>query len=209
MDWEFNAHVIAPAQPSEAVSPWAQHFQAASQAPAIPEYANDSAAKQRFAIELANGASAFNAGLEAFDGDTAKGLWASFNWPKDIEVIAIKDAYVAAQRSVEKPLDKEQLLAKIMGFFDETDDYGRHVVEAKERLNALRLYSDIRGFTGKVDINASTTTNQFGPKTVNLVMVRPDQDKSEPKVIEGSTNIKSEIKNDPAPGIKLKLVGAG
>lgn len=205
MNWAFDASAVDPVQ--DAASPWPQQLQPA--AAVIPDYANDPERKKAFAIELGKGIGAFDAGLDVFDGDTAKALWASFNWPNDVEVIAIRDAYMSAQKAVEKPLDKEQLLAKIMAFVDEKDLYGRPVVEAKERLNGLRLYSDIAGFTGKVDINASTTNNQFVQKTVNLVMVKPKPD-VEPKVIDQSPNYKSEILNNGASTIKLKLVaGAG
>lgn len=190
MDWSFNAKAVEPAQ--EVFSPWAE---------TVPAYANNDELKQSFAIELAKGLQPFDAGLATFEGDASKALWASVHWARDVVVIAIRDAYLSAQKAVEKPLDKETLLARILAFADERDNQGRPLVEAKDRLGAFRLYSDIAGFTGKVDIDAST--NNFMNKTVNLVMVKPEPTT---KTIQHSSNIKSEILNKNIPPIKLKLV---
>lgn len=198
----FNAW---PVQSNTAtVSPWATANNVSEQPK--PDYADDKSLKQMFAIALARGLKPFDAGLEVFNGDTIKALWVSVHWIIDIQVIALRDAYLSSQKTVEKPLDKEQLLARIMAFAEEKDIYGRPLVEAKERLNAYRLYSDISGYTGKIDINASTNNN-FVNKTVNLVMVKAGDNKSPMKTIDQSPNVKSEIPNEGAPTIKLKLVG--
>ena len=189
MNWQFDATTIAPEQ-----SAW-------SQTPVNrPAFADNTELKQAFAIGLANGLAPLDAGLQALGDDVSSSVWASVHWLKDIEVIAFKDAYLAAKKAVEKPLDKDELLAKIKEFVEERDMQGRPLVDAKERLNGWRLYSDIRGFTGKVEIDAST--NKFTNKTVNLVMVKPDTKEATP-----NPNIKSQIlnQNEAAP-IKLKLV---
>lgn len=196
LNWKFDATAVEPQQMAGLpAGPWATVVPK-------PEYADNDQLKQSFAIELAKGLQPFDAGLIIFDGDASKALWVSVHWVKDISVVAYRDMYISAQKAVEKPLDKEALLAKLLTFADERDNHGRPVVEAKDRLGALRLYSDILGFTGKTNIDASTTNNSFANKTVNLVMVKPDT-----KTIDHAPNIKSEMQNENEPLIKLKLVG--
>ena len=123
---------------------------------------------------------------------------------KDVSVIAQRDAYIEANKKVEKPLDRDGLLAKIMVIVDARDEYNRPLVEAKDRITALKLYSDILGFTGKVE-NNNTVNNSFANKTVNLVMVRPD-DRS--TTVDQSPNTKSEIINEKPLLTNIKLVKA-
>lgn len=170
----------------------------------LPDYADDAKLKQAFAIELAKGASPFDAALIVAENHTNKALWISVNWVKDISVIAQRDAYIEANKKVEKPLDRDGLLAKIMAIVDARDEYHRPLVEAKDRITALKLYSDILGFTGKVE-NNNTVNNSFANKTVNLVMVRPD-DRS--TTIDQSPNTKSEIINEKPLLTNIKLVKA-
>lgn len=170
----------------------------------LPDYADDAKLKQAFAIELAKGASPFDAALVVAENQTNKALWISVNWVKDVSVIAQRDAYIEANKKVEKPLDRDGLLAKIMVIVDARDEYNRPLVEAKDRITALKLYSDILGFTGKVE-NNNTVNNSFANKTVNLVMVRPD-DRS--TTIDQSPNTKSEIINEKPLLTNIKLVKA-
>lgn len=170
----------------------------------LPDYADDAKLKQAFAIELAKGASPFDAALVVAENQTNKALWISVNWVKDVSVIAQRDAYIEANKKVEKPLDRDGLLAKIMGIVDARDEYNRPLVEAKDRITALKLYSDILGFTGKVE-NNNTVNNSFANKTVNLVMVKPD-DRS--TTIDQSPNTKSEIINEKPLLTNIKLVKA-
>ena len=136
----------------------------------------------------------------------SKALWVASNWLNDPIVIASRDAYTQTLQEQQKPLDKQTLLAKILAFHDEKDINGKPLVDAKERLNALRLYSEVSGFTGKIDINASTnnTVNNNVNKFTKIVLVSPEK---EPETIEQASNIKSKMQNENIPSIPLKLVG--
>lgn len=182
------------------VSPWARA--AATQPPSKPDFADDEKLKQRFGIALAKGATAFDAGLELFENETSKALWASLNWVADPIVQASKDSYQQTAASLQKPLDKDALLAKILTFADERIN-GVPLVEAKDRLKALELYAKVSGYIDKVDINASTNINSTTNNLMKIVLVKPEkQDK-----IDQSSNIKSRIQNEEIPSIPLKLVG--
>lgn len=172
-----------------------------------PDFADDENLKQAFGIALGRGLAAFDAGMELFEQVLPKALWASMNWINDPIVQASKDAYVKSLKKAEKPLDKEELLSKILSFADEKIN-GVPLVEAKVRLDALKLYSEISGFTGRVNIDASTNINNIKNETNNtmkIVLVRGAED-TPAKTIEAS-NIQSRIENNAAPQIALKLVG--
>lgn len=172
--------------------------------PPKPDFADDEELKRAYGIELAKGSDGFKAGMEIFNLEMPKALWAASHWLTDPIVIAAKDAYSQTFRKLQKPLDKEELLSKILAFHDEKDLYGRPLVEAKERLNALRLYSEVIGFTGKINIDASTnTTTNNTNNTTKIVLVKPEA----PKTIEQVPNDKSRIINDHTASIPLKLVG--
>lgn len=182
------------------VSPW-QKAQEPQQY--VPDFADSDDLKKAFAIELAQGVNPFEAALRILDNDTPKALWASINWVSDVAVIGYRDVYLQTLKSVEKPLDKSEILSKIKSFAEDKDLHGRYLVDAKERLNAWRLYSDISGFTGnKIDINA---TNNFTENNVTkIVLVKPEP---QSKIIEASNlNSKSEMLNEDVAPIKLKLV---
>lgn len=184
------------------VSPWAR---VAAEQPVHspkPDFADDESLKQRFGIELAKGKSAFDAGLELFGNETSKALWASLNWVADPIVQASKDSYQQTTISLQKPLDKDDLLAKILSFADERLN-GVPLVEAKDRLKALELYAKVSGYIDKIDINASTNINSTTNNLMKIVLVKPEKQDQ----IEQSLNSKSRIQNEEIPSIPLKLVG--
>ena len=183
-----------------AVSPWAK--QAQQTAPYRPDFADDEKLKQAFGIALAKGKSAFDAGMELFKEEMPKALWASLNWVNDPTVIASKDIYQQTLKNLQKPLDKDQLLAKILSFADERIN-GVPLVEAKDRLKALELYAKVSGYIDKIDINASTNINSTTNNLMKIVLVKPEKQDQ----IEQSSNIKSRIQNEEIPSIPLKLVG--
>jgi hypothetical protein len=174
-------------------------------APYRPDFADDEALKQAYGVELGKGLDAFNAAMELLK-ELPKALWASLHWVNDPIVCAAKDTYVKTLKKLEKPLTKEELLAKVLSFTDEKIN-GVHLVEAKVRLQAFQLYSEISGYTGRVNIDASTNINSNNT-TNNLMKITlvKGEDRPEPKVIEAS-NTKSKIQNDELPSIALKLVG--
>lgn len=186
---------------NEPVNAWTMPIKVA--ALPLPDYANDENLKKRFGIELGKGLKPFEAASAVSEGNSAKALWISGNWLSDPIVIGSKDAYSLTVKEVAKPLDKEQLLAKILEFSDERDVNGRPLIEAKERLSALNLYAEILGFKGK---NAETTsgdiTNNTFNKITKVVLVSPN-------IVKQDTNLntQSKMQNVEIPSLPLKLVG--
>ncbi len=177
---------------AKAVDPW--------QLPVVvtpiprPDFADDDQLKKAFGIALARGLSSFDAGTSIFNGDTPKGLWVSTHWVNDPTVNAAKDAYLKSLKQVEKPLDKEELLAEVLASAKIAPDF-------KDKAALLKLYSEIAGFTGKqgeVTANYNNTTNNV--MQIKLV------GGSEKLPIE-TPNSKSKMQNEEMLLPKLKLVG--
>ncbi len=194
-----------PAWPAaKPVSPWAKPVEEAPQ-----PYQSDENLKKQFGVELAKCPNAFEAGCKVFGDDTSKALWASFNWVSDPLVVASRDIYLKNLELSAAPLDRNQLAAKVLKlaegeFVDIGNGQKRPTIDAKDRLTAFKLYSDILGYTGKVEIDASTNNVTNNEITIKLV-------KAENKpalVIDNAPNTKSEISNETSP-ISLKMVKAG
>lgn len=169
----------------------------------LPDYANDENLKKQFGIELGKGFNPFEAASVVAEGNAAKALWISTNWLGDPIVIGSKDAYSLTVKEVSKPLDKEQLLAKILEFSDERDTYGRPLIDAKERLSALNLYAEILGFKGKnAEITSGDITNNTFNKITKVVLVSPNIVKQ-----DTDSNAQSKMQNVEIPSLPLKLVG--
>ena len=76
-------------------------------------------------------------------------------------------------------------------------------IEAKDRIAALKLYSEVLGYTGKVEIDNSSGKTTINQMTIKLVKAE------EKPVIDVVPNVKSEILNEKTPSpISLKLVKA-
>jgi len=184
------------------VSPWA-----IKEPEPVQPYQIDENLKKAFGIELAKSANSFEAGCKVFGEDTSKALWASVHWINDPLAIASRDIYLKNLELAHVPLDREQLAAKVLKLAE-----GEHVerggvklptIEAKDRIAAFKLYSDILGYTGKVEIDNSTNN-----VTNNEIMIKLVKAENKPvTVIDNVPNSKSEIVNEASP-IKLKLVGA-
>lgn len=190
-------------EPETKPSPWA--VGAASNK---EEYQTDEKLKQQFGIELAKTKTPFEAGCKLFGEETNKALWVSFNWLHDPVVVASRDAYLKTLELSAKPLDREQLAAKVLAFADEKIERNGVMIptiDAKDRIAAFKLYSDIMGYTGKVEIDNSTKNFTHNEMTIKLVKAD-----SKPIVIDNAPNVKSEMTNE-ASGIpiKLKLVSNG
>lgn len=173
-----------------------------------PSYQEDEGLKKQFGIELAKAANPFEAACKIFV-DTSQALWASTNWLNDAIVVASRDIYLKTVELNQPPLDKNQLAAKVLALADEKilkDGVWRPTIEAKDRIAALKLYSEIQGYTGKVEIDNSVTNNTLNEMTIKLVRA---EDKK-PVTITQASNVKSEILNEnQASPISLKLVKAG
>lgn len=204
----LKADVFAPVggwnDKVDAKSPWQNG--AIQQAPK-PSYQDDEVLKKRFGIELAKAANSFDAAVKIFPDDTSKSLWISYHWIGDPVVIAARDVYLKTMELSSVPLDREQLAAKVLALSEEKILNPRlgvmlPIVEPKDRIAALKLYSEILGYTGKVEIDNSIKNTTINELTVKLV--RPEV-KAVPTITQ-APNIKSEILNENPSPITLKLV---
>lgn len=166
------------------------------------DWQNDQDNKKLLGIELAKGQKPLDAGLKVFPEDANKALWVAHNWISDPVVIGAKDQYVEIVENKSSLLDKDRLSVKLLDFADEKDATGRfYINEAKDRLAALKLYAEVQGFTGKVDINAST--NNITNNKLELILVGSPKKAETTKVIDAEPI--AEIKNRQLPS-NLKLV---
>ena len=186
------------------VSPWTVSA-SPSHAPEVQAYQTDENLKKQFGIELAKAANPFEAGCKVFGEETSKALWVSFNWLTDPVVVASRDIYLKTVELSKPMLDKEQLAAKVLALADEKilkNGVMVPTIEAKDRIAALKLYSDIAGFTGKVEVDASTKNFTHNEMVIKLVKA---EDKKVTVIDQApKSELKNEISNSP---ITLKLVG--
>jgi len=193
------------------MAPWSTGANQQAPEPVLEPYKTDESLKKRYGIELAKVNNPFEAACKLFnEDDTQKALWISYHWIADPVVMASRDVYLKTVAENAKPLDREQLAAKVLALSEEKIlKNGVYIptIEAKDRIAALKLYSDILGYTGKVEIDNSVINNTLNEMTIKLV--KPDPEK--PALIIDNTpnkNAQSEITNEPSP-ISLKLVKAG
>lgn len=175
--------------------------------PAVEQWAaapNDTASssqKKLFALELAKGLKPFEAALNVYPNDTGLALWVSQNWLNDPEVVQTKQTQL--DQIEIKLLDKDALAAKVLRFSEEKDTTGRfYLAEDKNRLAALRLYAEICGYIGKVDIDLSTK-NFNTNNEMKIVLVSPPvvvEDHSV-KTIEHDDTVIDNV--TPLRGVKL------
>ena len=200
------AFVVEPSSPVLA-SPWATG--AASAKEEAPSYQSDENLKKQYGIELAKAQNPFEAGCKLFGEETNKALWVSFNWINDPIVVASRDIYLKTVELSQPLLDREQLAAKVLVLAEGEKILinGKLVatVDPKDRLAAYKLYSDIAGYTGKVEIDNSVKNITNNELTIKLVRA----ENNKPVVIDNAPNIKSEMTNEDQSLIKLKLVAAG
>lgn len=177
------------------------------QSTAKPIFADTEDNKKLYGVELAKGSAPYEASKIIFPDGQGVCVWVAQHWPFDPVVIAAKDEYLQAINVKSKNLDKDQYLAKIMEFYDATYEVGgrKHFVnEGKDRLAALKLYGEAKGYVNKnlieIDNSTNTNTNNF----VEIKLVKP-----EPKTIDVIDNLnnKSEILNNESSLPQLKLVG--
>ncbi len=166
--------------------------------PPKPEWHADIEKKQAFGRRLGKGDKPLDAALFVFDNRMADGLWAVQHWLRDPIVIETREI-------VEKEinlLDKDQLSAKLLRIAEERNQHGQPIHEAKDRAAFYKLYAEIQGFVGKVNIDASQKT--FVNNEMKIVLVEAEQEqKSEIKTIEHIEL--APLEN--ALQVDLKLVG--
>lgn len=196
--------VFAPSGGWQVASPPVSPWTVEAKQDVAPAYQSDENLKKQFGIELAKATNPFEAGCNIFGEETNKALWVSFNWLNDPIVIASRDIYLKTVELSKPLLDKEQLAAKVLALADEKilkNGVYYPVIEAKDRIAALKLYSEIAGYTGKVEIDNSKniTLNEMVVKLVKA-------DEKKPVTIDNAP--KSELKNENSNSpIVLKLVG--
>lgn len=171
-----------------------------------PSYADNEELKKLFGVELAKDhPNNLAAAIVVFGEDTNAALWASVNWLTDPIVLGARDAYRKTAEANASLLDKDGLAVKLLKFADEKDQHGRYVCDAKDRVAALKLYSEVMGFTGRIDINAST--NNFTHNEMKIKFVT-SKVKEHVKIIESEDTIcggETEDNINPLP-INLKLI---
>ena len=210
MCYEMQPWITSPSfkvPNTEAASPWAIGGAAVKEE--APAYQSDENLKKQYGIELAKAQNPFEAGCKLFGEETNKALWVSFNWVNDPIVIASRDIYLKTVELSQPLLDSEQLAAKVLVLAEGEKILinGKMIatVEPKDRLAAYKLYSDIAGYTGKVEIDNSVKNITNNELTIKLVRA----DDKKPVVIDNAPNTKSEMSNEDQSPIKLKLVAAG
>ncbi len=191
--------------PEPVVAPWA-----VAPTPQAQPYQSDENLKKLYGIELAKTENPFEAACKLFadETDNNKALWISFNWLTDAVVIASRDVYLKNLELSQPALDREQLAAKVLALAEGEKVLinGKKVptIEAKDRISAFKLYSEILGYTGKVEIDNSTKT--FNHNEMVIKLVKAEDTKPAVTVVP---NAKSEIVNDVVPPpVTLKLVSA-
>lgn len=174
----------------------------------LPAFHNDEEKKKAFGIALARIGSndlnsAFKAGCEVFNEQTGPALWAANHWANDPIVCAARDLYAQQVKTVQKLLDKEELAAKFLYIAEEKIERNGqkfYVNEAKDRIAALKVYAEIAGYAGKINVDAST--NNFVNNEMKVTLVKPSNENV--KVIEHKL-IKTEPEIIDSP-IKVRLV---
>lgn len=181
------------------VSPWAIQQQSR------PKFADDDQLKKQFGIEWGKVEKPFEAACKIFKTDTSAALWIASNWLTDPIVNAAKDVYLKEIEAQAALLDKDAFAAMLMQTAMETSIEGRYLIEAKERVNLLKLYADVRGFLNKDSATINNFNNNEGLKVV-FVKAELQPAALAPRVV---SNSKSEILNDGPSPLKIKLVSNG
>lgn len=196
--WKFSADPNASVNASgwsttlSPASPWVTEQQPKPK----PEYADNEQLKRQFAVEWAKSGKPFEAACKIFETDTSAALWIAANWLTDPVVNAAKDVYLAEVKAKSLLLDKDAFAAMLLdriGSFD------------KEDVAALKLYADVRGFTGKDTTNINNFNNNEGLK---VVFVKAEAQPM-PTIAPTVSNIKSEMSNEVPSPLRIKLVSNG
>lgn len=167
----------------------------------VRTYENDPELKAAFGSALADSENQpFKAGETIFPGDREASSWAAINWSNDP---IVKAAYNERLHAI-CLLDKDQFAVMLMKTAQEKNpENRRYTMEAKERVNLLKLYAEVRGFTAK----DQTTINNLSNNEMKVVFVKSETTAA--KVVDHVPVIKSEISNDYSSPIKVKLVSNG
>ena len=165
-----------------------------------PIIADEEEKKKQFGVALGK-LSPFKAACEVFGADTNTALWVSTNWVNDPTVAASKDKYLEAADQSQALLDKDQFARMLLTMANEKNASNTvHLLDGKDRLKALELYAEVRGFKGSKSDLSSTT---FVHNSMTIKLVEPQVKE---KVIPTIDNNEVQNQNSNSP-LKLKLVG--
>lgn len=168
-----------------------------------PEIKDEAEVKKAFGMALGQGKQAFEAALSACGDNTNVALFISQRWLTDPIVIASKDLYLKTVYNSNALLDQDELAAKLLEMVEQRDRTNNfYMLEGKDRLAALKLYAEVRGYTGKNSIDMSTKNITF--KQINVRLIEPIK-KETAIVLDNQLNNDTQISNNKS-GIKLKLV---
>lgn len=187
---------IFDATPKPVNNGWGNPWAAQPQEQWKPEWHDNIDKKKAFGTQLGKGHRPYDAALIAFDNDQKGSLWALTVWLRDPIVLEAREI---AENSI-KLLDKEELCVKLLKMADEKIN-GVFVHEMKDRTALLKLYAEIQGHIGKVNIDMSK--NNFTNNEMKITFVEAEQEKHEIKTIEHRKV--TDLEN--ALPINLKLVG--
>ena len=172
--------------------------------PVAPKpFENDEALKKQFGVEWAKCDKPFDAACRVFETDTSAASWIASKWLTDPVVLASKDVYLKQVKAETLLLDKDAFAAKLMELSEQSVN-GRYILTGKERIEALKLYADVRGFLSKDNNTFNNFNNNEGLKVVFVKAAEVA-----PVIIDQVPNDKSEMTNDYPSPIKIKLVGNG
>lgn len=102
------------------MAPWSTGASQQAPEPVLEPYKTDESLKKRYGIELAKANNSFEAACKLFnEDDTQKALWISYHWIADPVVMASRDVYLKTVAENAKPLDREQLAAKVLALSEE------------------------------------------------------------------------------------------
>ncbi len=124
------------------------------------EFAPDD--KRKFAAALLKNPQPLEAAISVFGGGAStlgKALFAATNWPNDFEVIKLKQELLDDEQNTELLPSKAKAARRVW----EWTETGQSV--SKERLEAMRLYCEMRNFIEKPGTNSSVQVT-MPPKIV-------------------------------------------
>jgi hypothetical protein len=122
--------------------------------------------RKQFAVEmLRHDGDAFEASKAVFPHHMSAAIMASEHWPHDPEIIAYMDE-LRHSTDAEEYLPTKAETARLIYNIGSA-----MYIEPKDRIAALKLYADLRGFTAPKNAPANNVTNF---NTVNKVMVVTD-----------------------------------
>lgn len=191
-------------------SGWGNPFQPAQKpaplADSKPAYHDNEDLKKRYGVELANRNnqvnSAFNAACAIFPNDTNAALWVTREWLSDPIVLKSREDHLKTLEQKAATLDRDAFAARLLELSEARNVAGTaYVYDDKERVNLLKLYAEVRGFTGKQE---APIINNNLVQGLTIKLVKPE---TKEQVLDTTPTPNTNNQNLNDLPIKLKLVG--